>query len=101
MPIVSQSEFRANMAKLLDQVEADAQEVYIYRQGKEAMVVMPMSRYESWKETDYLLSNPANRSHLLSARDRMDTGDGVEVEFGTDGRPVAARNRTGAAEAAE
>ncbi len=78
MPIVSQSEFRANIAKLLDQVEADSKELYIYRQGKQAMVVMPLDQFESWKETDYLLSNPENRQRLTESIAQADRGEYIE-----------------------
>ena len=79
MPIVSQSEFRANIAKLLDQVEADSQELYVQRQGKEAMVVMPLSMYESWKETEHLMSDPANRANIKAGISELDRGEGVAV----------------------
>lgn len=79
MPIVSQSEFRANIAKLLDQVEADSKELYIHRQGKEAMVVMPLSTFESWKETEHLMSDPANRAHIKAGIAELDRGEGVAV----------------------
>lgn len=83
MPIVSQSEFRANIAKLLDQVEADSQELYIHRQGKEAMVVMPLSTFESWKETEHLISDPANREHIKAGIAELDRGEGIEVSVET------------------
>ena len=80
MAIVSQSEFRANIARLLDQVEDDRKELIITRQGKQPMVVIPLEEYESWKETDYLLSNPVNRAVLLEAMRELDEGKGIEVD---------------------
>lgn len=80
MAIVSQSEFRANIARLLDQVEDDRKELIITRQGKQPMVVIPLEEYESWKETDYLLSNPVNRAVLLEAMRELDDGKGIEVD---------------------
>lgn len=79
MPIVSQSEFRANIAKLLDQVEADSKELVIFRQGKQPMVVIPLDQYESWKETEYLMSSPANRDRINAAIKALDEGKGIEV----------------------
>jgi antitoxin YefM len=78
MPIVSQSEFRANMAKLLDQVEADSKELIIFRQGKQPMVVIPMEQFESWNETNYLLSDPVNAEHLRESIAQAERGDLVE-----------------------
>ncbi len=34
MPIVSQSDFRANMSKLLDQVEDDCKELIVFPPGQ-------------------------------------------------------------------
>ncbi|WP_306118568.1 MULTISPECIES: type II toxin-antitoxin system prevent-host-death family antitoxin [unclassified Roseitalea] len=79
MAIVSQSEFRANIAKLLDQVEDDRKELIVTRQGKQPMVVIPLEEYESWKETDYLLSNPVNRAVLLESIRQLDAGEGIEM----------------------
>ena len=78
MAIVSQSEFRSNIAKLLDQVEDDRKELIITRQGKQPMVVIPLEEYESWKETDYLLSNPVNREILLESIAQADRGEFVQ-----------------------
>lgn len=80
MPIVSQSEFRANMSKLLDQIEDDSKELIVTRTaGRRHMVVITLDEYESWKETEYLLSNPANARALQEARDELDRGEGMEV----------------------
>lgn len=81
MAIVSQSEFRSNIAKLLDQVEDDRKELIITRQGKQPMVVIPLEEYESWKETDYLLSNPVNREILLESIRELDEGKGIEMSM--------------------
>jgi antitoxin YefM len=80
MAIVSQSEFRANMAKLLDQVEDDSKELIVTRTGgKEHMVVIPLGQYESWKETEYLMSNPANAAAIREGIAQLDRGEGIEV----------------------
>ena len=79
MPIVSQSDFRANMSKLLDQVEDDCKELIIFRQGKKAMVVMPLDEFESWKETEYLLSSPANSAQLAELMAQADRGEYIEL----------------------
>lgn len=85
MPIVSQSDFRANMSKLLDQVEDDCKELIIFRQGKKAMVVMALDEFESWKETEYLLSSPENARRLRKGVADLDAGKGIEVEFDKSG----------------
>jgi antitoxin YefM len=80
MAIVSQSEFRANMAKLLDQVEDDSKELIVTRTGgKKHMVIIPLDQYESWKETEYLMSNPANAAAIREGIEQLDRGEGIEV----------------------
>jgi antitoxin YefM len=78
MAIVNQSEFRANMSKLLDQVEDDSKELIITRTGgKKHMVMITLDEYESWKETDYLLSSPANAAMLRESIKELDEGKGI------------------------
>jgi antitoxin YefM len=76
MAIVNQSEFRGNMAKLMDQVEDDSKELIITRTGgKKHMVMITLDEYESWKETEYLLSSPANRESLRISMEQADRGE--------------------------
>ncbi len=78
MAIVNQSEFRANMAKLMDQVDDDSKELIITRTGgKKHMVMITLDEYESWKETDYLLSSPANAAMLRESIKELDEGKGI------------------------
>ena len=65
MKVISLSELRANMAKHFDRVEQDHDELIVTRQNREPMVVMSLSDFEGWKETMYLLANPANAKMLL------------------------------------
>lgn len=95
MAIVNQSEFRGNMAKLMDQVEDDSKELIITRTGgKKHMVMITLDEYESWKETEYLLSDPANAEMIRQGIKELDEGKGIEVEFDEDGHlvPVAELN---------
>ena len=44
----------------------------------DAVVMIPLKQYESWKETDYLLSNSANRRHLLASIEQYRQGQTVQ-----------------------
>ncbi|MFT2211733.1 type II toxin-antitoxin system Phd/YefM family antitoxin [Rhizobium giardinii] len=81
MNVISLSELRANMAKHFDRVEQDHDELIVTRQNREPMVVMSLSDFESWKETMYLMANPANRERLLRSIAELDEGKGIEVDF--------------------
>lgn len=65
MKIASVKEFKKNAQELLDALEKD-QDILIIsrRQGQEALVVLPISQYEAFKETSHLLSTSANTGQL-------------------------------------
>jgi antitoxin YefM len=81
MNVISFSELRANMAKHFDKVEQDHDELIVTRQNREPMVVMSLSDFESWKETMYLLGNPANAKMLRQSIAELDAGQGVEHQL--------------------
>ncbi|HEV7254824.1 MAG TPA: type II toxin-antitoxin system prevent-host-death family antitoxin [Mesorhizobium sp.] len=78
---VSMTEFRANMAKYFDEVEADHAELVVTRQGRESLVVMTLSDFESLTETTFLLSSPANARMLRESIAELDAGNGIEREL--------------------
>lgn len=78
MARVSYTEFRAQLATHLDQVERDQTELVITRQNRADMVVMPLSELESLRETMHLLSTPANARRLLESVTELDKGAGSE-----------------------
>jgi antitoxin YefM len=67
MTHVTFTELRANMAKYLDRVEADRDELVVTRQDHEPMVLMPLAELEGLRETLHLLSTPANAERLLKS----------------------------------
>ena len=75
---VTFTDFRAQMARHLDQIEADRTELVITRQNHEPVVVMPLAELEGMRETLYLLSTPANVEHLARSFRELDAGKGVE-----------------------
>jgi antitoxin YefM len=75
---VSFTELRANMAKYLDQVEADRHEVIVTRQNHEPVVLMPRAELEGLRETLHLLSTPANAEHLLDSIAEANAGNVTE-----------------------
>jgi antitoxin YefM len=81
MKVISLSELRANMAKHFDRVEEDHDELIVTRQNREPMVVMSLRDFESWKETMYMLSNPANAKMLRESIAELNAGHGVEHEL--------------------
>lgn len=64
MRVVTFSEARNNLKRVLDQVVSDAEHTIITRRDAENVVIMSLSSYNSIMETLYLMSNPANAAHL-------------------------------------
>jgi antitoxin YefM len=80
MSHVTISDFRANLARHLDQLEADRDHLIITRQNHEPMVVMPLKDLEGLQETLYLLGSPANAEKLLASVAELDAGKVVELD---------------------
>ncbi|MEV6931727.1 type II toxin-antitoxin system prevent-host-death family antitoxin [Dactylosporangium sp. NPDC051485] len=91
MRTVSYSELRQNLAKVLDQVVDDAEEVVVTRSGHEAAVIISLREYESLKETAYLMASPANARRLHEAIEELRAGGGeVHDLIDPDGNADAA-----------
>ncbi len=80
MSHVSFTEFRANMAKHMDKLEADRDQLIVTRQNHEPMVIMPLKDLEGMEETLYLLGNAANAAMLKNSIAQLNAGNGVEVD---------------------
>lgn len=76
MRTVPYSEVRQNLAKMLDHVVDDAEEVVVTRSGREAAVIISLREYESLKETAYLMASPANARRLNEAVEELRIGGG-------------------------
>jgi antitoxin YefM len=91
---VTYSEVRQNLAKMLDHVVDDAEEVVVTRSGREAAVIISLREYESLKETAYLMASPANARRLNEAIDELRAGGGethdlVDPDSSADEAPAA------------
>ena len=60
------------LTEILDYVEAHREEATITRAGHEPTVVMPLSEYESLRETMYLMNSPANARRLMDSIARLE-----------------------------
>jgi len=76
MRTVSYSEVRQNLAKMLDDVVDDAEEIVVTRSGHESAVIISLTEYESLKETAYLMASPANARRLNEAVEELRSGGG-------------------------
>lgn len=76
MDVVSFSETRANLKRVMDQVVQNRAPVVVTRQKAEAVVMVSLSDWSAIEETLHLLSSPANASRLEEAVKQLDSGKG-------------------------
>ena len=80
MKTITYSESRANYAATLDSVVEDREEVVITRAGREPVVMVALSEYETLREAAYLLRSPENARRLVTAIEELESGHGIERE---------------------
>lgn len=79
MAILSYTELRGNLARIMDDVIASRDAILVTRQGgKGNVVLMAEAEFRSWKETIHLLSAPANAARLLRSVGAAEASDGSE-----------------------
>jgi antitoxin YefM len=64
MNTVNLADAKENLEALVEQVLADAEPAILCTDKGDKVVLVSLDEFNSWKETIYLLSNPANASHL-------------------------------------
>ncbi len=53
-----------HLGQIIDQVISDVEPTIICTDTNQRIVLLPLDEFNSWQETRYLLSNPANAQHL-------------------------------------
>jgi antitoxin YefM len=74
MRTINFSDARKHLKEVLDRVVDDADITIITRRDADDVVLMSLSEYNSWKETEYLLSSPANARRLRESISALDAG---------------------------
>jgi antitoxin YefM len=72
---------KRNLEQLIKQVIADAEPTIVITESGDQVVFLPLDEYNSWKETLYLLSNPANADHLRRSIAEAESGNVQEREL--------------------
>jgi antitoxin YefM len=67
MRVVSFTDVRNNLKRVIDEVVDDADVTVISRRDAPDAVIMSLDTYNSMMETAYLLSSPANAAHLAES----------------------------------
>ena len=81
MDVLSYSDLRANLKKVMDRVVGDRTHVVITRQTAEPVVMVSLSDWNAIEETLHLLSNPKNAGRLRDSVRQLDAGHGGERDL--------------------
>jgi PHD/YefM family antitoxin component YafN of YafNO toxin-antitoxin module len=84
MKTITLSEAEHDLVGILHMVVDDAEAIVIRAEDGREVVLLPLGEYSSWKETEYLLSNPVNAAHLRKSIEDARNGKTIEMHDGTD-----------------
>lgn len=80
MKTVTSTSLRNSLKKYLDMVSESYQTLLVPRNNnEEAVVIMPLSEYNSLIETNYLQATEANRKRIKESLEQVEKGDVVTV----------------------
>lgn len=81
MTTTSYTELRANLARFLDRVEDDCEEIVVSRGKQRRVIILSLDDYLSLQETAYLLSSKKNRKHLEKSLAEERKGKTIRMTF--------------------
>jgi antitoxin YefM len=81
MTPITLNEAKENLEEIVKQVLKGDEPAILCTAAGEQVVVLPLEDFDSWKETIYLLSNPANVAHLRKSVEEASTGKLEEKEL--------------------
>ena len=84
MQAVTSQDAERNLPRLIEQILADAEPRIVVTDKGEQIVMMPLDDFNSWKETLYLLSNPANAAHLRRSITEAESGQAAKRELAAE-----------------
>lgn len=74
MKAITSKQAKQQLDEIIEEVILDVEPtILLNEQGKQA-VLMSLDEFNSWQETLYLLSNPANAEHLLESINQAKKG---------------------------
>jgi antitoxin YefM len=81
MTAITVNEAKKNLERIINQVLEQDEPAILRTDSGEQVVLLPLDDFNSWKETIYLLSNPANAAHLQKSIEEARAGQLGEKEL--------------------
>ncbi len=81
MNAVTANEAKQNLNGLIEQAISNIEPIIICSDEGEKAVLLSLDEFNSWQETLYLLSNPANAEHLQKSIAEAKMGETTEREL--------------------
>ena len=81
MQAITLKDAERNLPRLVEQVLADAEPRIVVSEEGAQVVVLPLDEFNSWKETLYLLTSPANAAHLRRSIAEAESGKAQKREL--------------------
>ncbi|MBU1261503.1 type II toxin-antitoxin system prevent-host-death family antitoxin [bacterium] len=78
MNAITVHQAKQRLDSLIEQTIADVEPTIICSDKDEKAVLMSLDEFNSWQETLYLLSNPANAEHLRKSIAKAKAGKTIE-----------------------
>ena len=75
MKIASISKFRKDIKRYVDEIDQDQEPLVVTRGDNVSVVVIPLSTFNSYSETEYLLRSPVNARRLLKSMENARSGN--------------------------
>ena len=81
MDAITVNDAKQNLDQVIEHVIADVEPTIILSEHGKKAVLLSLDEFDSWQETLYLLSNPANAEHLRQSIQEARTGKTVERQL--------------------
>lgn len=81
MKAITSNQAKQELDELIDTVIMDVEPTIICNDQGKQVVLMSLDEFNSWQETIYLLSNPANANHLMESIKQAKSGNKLVKEL--------------------
>lgn len=78
MRAITLKEAQSDLEGVVARVMNDCEPAIVVTENGQQVVLMPLDEYNAWRETHYLLANPANAAHLRRSIAQAEAGRSQE-----------------------